>query len=173
MSVGNRIDLASARWLVLAAPLTESTFHLVNRDRLAECGGAYLINVGRGAVVQEAALPEALDARWIGGAALDVFETEPLPAGHPLMKLDNVGLTPHAAGITPEAVETLRVALTQLVRRLPFPLTKSDFLETRLDRDVDAVLCQLVRGAKRLRHRSRGGPTTGCSTRAPTSSPTS
>jgi len=92
-----------ARWLVLAAPLTEATYRLVNRDRLAHCGGAYLINVGRGAVIDEAALPEALDAGWIGGAALDVFETEPLPATSPLWDHPGVTLSPHCSGVTTTA----------------------------------------------------------------------
>ena len=60
-----------------------------------------LVNVGRGAVVQEQPLVEALRARAIRGAALDVFETEPLPAGHPFYKLDNVLLSPHSADQVP------------------------------------------------------------------------
>jgi phosphoglycerate dehydrogenase-like enzyme len=66
---------------------------------------AILINTARGPIVDEPALVEALAARRIAGAGLDVFETEPLPAGHPLTKLDNVVLTPHSAGVTPETLE--------------------------------------------------------------------
>lgn len=66
---------------------------------------AMLINTARGAIVDEAALIEALSTRRIAGAGLDVFETEPLPADHPLLKLENVVLTPHSAGVTPEALE--------------------------------------------------------------------
>jgi phosphoglycerate dehydrogenase-like enzyme len=58
---------------------------------------AVLVNVGRGAVVDEAALVDALRARRIRGAALDVFEQEPLPAGHPFYALDSVLLSPHCA----------------------------------------------------------------------------
>ena len=61
---------------------------------------AVLINVGRGPVVEEAALVEALAGRRIRGAALDVFEVEPLPAGHPFYSLDNVLLSPHGADHT-------------------------------------------------------------------------
>jgi phosphoglycerate dehydrogenase-like enzyme len=60
--------------------------------------GAWLLNIGRGAVVDDAALVEALRARRIAGAILDVFPTEPLPAGHPLWSLDNAVVTPHIAG---------------------------------------------------------------------------
>jgi D-2-hydroxyacid dehydrogenase (NADP+) len=89
-----------ARWLVLACPLTEETFHFLDRTRLAECGGAYLINVGRGPLVEEAALPEALDRGWLAGAALDVFETEPLPGSSPLWERPEVAISPHVSGLT-------------------------------------------------------------------------
>jgi len=64
-----------------------------------------LINTARGAIVDEPALVDALATRRIAAAGLDVFETEPLPQGHPLTRLDNVVLTPHSAGVTPEALE--------------------------------------------------------------------
>lgn len=92
--------VAGARWLVLACPLTEESFHLLNRERLAACGGAYLINVGRGALVEEDALPEALDKRWLSGAALDVFEREPLPQDSPLWGREDVTISPHISGLT-------------------------------------------------------------------------
>ena len=66
---------------------------------------AILINTARGPIVEEAALLQALTEGRIAGAGLDVFDTEPLPAGHPLTELSNVVMTPHAAGITPEALE--------------------------------------------------------------------
>jgi D-3-phosphoglycerate dehydrogenase len=66
---------------------------------------AILINTARGAIVGEPMLIEALEARRIAGAGLDVFATEPLPASHPLTRLGNVVLSPHCAGITPEALE--------------------------------------------------------------------
>jgi D-3-phosphoglycerate dehydrogenase len=66
---------------------------------------AILINTARGAIVDEAALIDALAARRIAGAGLDVFSAEPLPPGHPLANLPNVVITPHCAGITPEALE--------------------------------------------------------------------
>lgn len=66
---------------------------------------AILINTARGAIVDESALCEALASSRIAGAGLDVFEAEPLPNGHPLTRVENVVLTPHSAGVTPEALE--------------------------------------------------------------------
>ena len=63
------------------------------------------MNTARGSLVDEAALIECLRDKKIAGAGLDVFETEPLPAGHPLTMLPNVLLTPHAAGMTPEVIQ--------------------------------------------------------------------
>ena len=90
--------VAGAQWLVLACPLTEETFHLLNRDRLSACGGAYLVNVGRGMLVEEEALPEALDQKWLSGAALDVFEREPLPEESPLWRREDVTISPTSRG---------------------------------------------------------------------------
>ena len=84
----------------LHVPLTEATRHLIDARALARMKpDALLINTARGAVVDEAALIRALRERRIGGACLDVFETEPLPPEHPLRDLDNVILTPHTAGL--------------------------------------------------------------------------
>jgi phosphoglycerate dehydrogenase-like enzyme len=77
--------------------------------------GAILINTARGPIVDEAALIETLRSGRIAGAGLDVFETEPLAAGHSLAALDNVVMTPHAAGVTVEALEAgLRMALDNI-----------------------------------------------------------
>ena len=70
--------------------------------------GAFLINVSRGGVVDTVALVEALRNRQVAGAALDVFEQEPLPPDHPLIKMDNVLLTPHIASYSMEAAMQLR-----------------------------------------------------------------
>lgn len=93
--------LKQSDYVVLAAPLVAATTGLINADRLAAMKpDAYLINVGRGAQVDEAALVEALRTRRIAGAALDVFEREPLPPESPLWGLDNLLITPHTAGLT-------------------------------------------------------------------------
>jgi len=95
--------LAESDYVVLAAPLTAETRGIVGAAELrAMKAEAVLINVGRGPLVDEAALVEALRERRIGGAALDVFNEEPLPAGHPFYALNNLLLSPHAADHTPD-----------------------------------------------------------------------
>lgn len=91
--------VAEARFVALACPLNEATHHLFDAAAFeAMRGNAYLLNVARGAVVDEEALVEALDAGEIAGAGLDVFETEPLPEDSPLWDMDEVIVTPHRAG---------------------------------------------------------------------------
>ncbi|HEY3620518.1 MAG TPA: D-2-hydroxyacid dehydrogenase [Candidatus Sulfotelmatobacter sp.] len=93
--------LRQSDYVVLAAPLIAATQGLINADRLAVMKPeACLINVGRGAQVDEAALITALSTRRIAGAALDVFEREPLPPESPLWNVDNLLITPHTAGLT-------------------------------------------------------------------------
>lgn len=107
-------------YIALACPLTPETRGLVGAELLARMKPtAWLLNVARGPVVQEAPLVEALRDRRIGGAALDVFWEQPLPADHPLRTLDNVLLSPHGAGITQEAATvTSRIAAEEVVRIL-------------------------------------------------------
>ena len=93
--------LGQSDFVVIAVPLLSATEGLINRERLAVMKpDAFLINVGRGAQVDELALAEALRRRSIAGAALDVFEHEPLPQDSPLWDLDNLLITPHTAGLT-------------------------------------------------------------------------
>ncbi|MVA97397.1 dehydrogenase [Nitratireductor sp. CAU 1489] len=97
--------VAESDIVVLCCPLTDETRGLIDARRLARMKRqAILINVARGPVIDEAALVAALQKERIGGAALDVFDTQPLPADHPLLALDNVVLTPHMAGITEESM---------------------------------------------------------------------
>jgi D-3-phosphoglycerate dehydrogenase / 2-oxoglutarate reductase len=99
-----RVDILS-----LHCPLTETTRGLIGRRELARMKpGALLVNTARGAVVDEAALVDALRSGHLGGAGLDTFEIEPIAADNPLLALDNVILTPHVAGVTRNAA--LRVA---------------------------------------------------------------
>ncbi len=91
--------LGDADFVVVTVPLTPATRGLLGAAQLAAMKpGAWLINLARGAVVDEAALLRALEARAIGGAVLDVFSEEPLPPGHPFWGLDNVVVTPHISG---------------------------------------------------------------------------
>jgi D-2-hydroxyacid dehydrogenase (NADP+) len=91
--------LPAAQWLVLACPLSDETRRLVDAAALAALPtGAMLVNVARGEVVDQAALIDALRRGHLGGAYLDVFETEPLAPESPLWTLPNVVVTPHSAG---------------------------------------------------------------------------
>lgn len=95
--------LREADYVCLCCPLTAETRHLLGAVEIALMKpSAFLINVSRGAVVDEPALVTALSSGQIAGAALDVFEQEPLPVGHPLLSLENVLLAPHAIGYTNE-----------------------------------------------------------------------
>jgi phosphoglycerate dehydrogenase-like enzyme len=91
--------LARADVIAIAAPLTPETEHLIGARELAQVKrGALLVNVGRAKIVQTDALIDALHSGQLGGAALDVFPQEPLPAEHPLWQCPNVILTPHTSG---------------------------------------------------------------------------
>jgi phosphoglycerate dehydrogenase-like enzyme len=93
--------IALSDYIVVTAPLTEETRHMISDAEFAVMKPtAVVINVGRGPVIDESALLRALAAKRIKGAGLDVFEHEPLPAGHLLYKLDNVLLSPHCADHT-------------------------------------------------------------------------
>ncbi len=97
-----RLELiARADYVVLVLPATPETRGFLGAAEIAAMKPqAVFINIGRGSTVDEGALVRALEARQIRGAALDVFETEPLPAGHPFWRLDNVLLSPHTADRT-------------------------------------------------------------------------
>jgi phosphoglycerate dehydrogenase-like enzyme len=93
--------LPQSDFVVMAAPLVSATHGLLNAERIALMKpDSFLINVGRGPQVDEGALASALRRRRIAGAALDVFEQEPLPPDSPLWNLDNLLITPHTAGLT-------------------------------------------------------------------------
>jgi D-3-phosphoglycerate dehydrogenase / 2-oxoglutarate reductase len=111
--------LAESDVLSLHLLLTDETRGFLNAERLAQLRpGAILVNTARGALVDEAALIAALRAGRIGHAGLDVFETEPLPAGHPLTALPNVTLSAHSGFRTPEASETLLRRALDIARTL-------------------------------------------------------
>ncbi|MGQ0655255.1 MAG: hydroxyacid dehydrogenase [Betaproteobacteria bacterium] len=111
--------LAESDFVLVTCPLTPETHHLFNRQRIGLMKKtAWLINVGRGAVVQEEALVEALREKRIAGAMLDVYEHYRLEPGHPLFALDNVVLTPHLAGMTVESRARMGVAAAEEVIRM-------------------------------------------------------
>lgn len=101
----------------LHVPLTDSTAGMIGERELAMMKpGAFLVNAARGGVVDEAALHGALVEGKLAGAALDVFEQEPLPADHPLRKLDNVVLTPHLGAATEEAQQNVALEIAEAIR---------------------------------------------------------
>jgi D-3-phosphoglycerate dehydrogenase len=101
--------LRESDFLSLHCPLTKDTHHLMDRQAFSKMKpGAFLMNLSRGGVVDTAALVEALESGKIAGAALDVFEQEPLPPDHPLLKMANVLVTPHLASYSLEAAMQLR-----------------------------------------------------------------
>lgn len=115
-----RAVVADSGAVVLALPLTDETRGIVSREVIASMGNdAYLVNVGRGALVDQEALTEAILAGRIGGAALDVFAVEPLPADDPLWSAPNLIITPHNSG---SSTTTTRRAnelfLSHLARRV-------------------------------------------------------
>ena len=91
--------LPDTKILVMALPGTADTVHILNRARIALLPrDAYVVNVGRGSAIEQEPLMEALNQGLISGAALDVMDPEPLPAGHPLWTTKNLILTPHVSG---------------------------------------------------------------------------
>ena len=132
ITLGQLDDVLRAADVVsVHAPLTEQTAGLIDARRLALLKpSAVLLNVARGGLVDEAALIEALKAKRLAGAALDVFSAEPLPADHPLRSLDNVILTPHLGASTAEAQRNVAVEIAEGVR--------AALLEGDLSRAVNA-----------------------------------
>jgi phosphoglycerate dehydrogenase-like enzyme len=107
-----------ADYLIVIAPYTPDNHHLVSRSVIeALPPTAVLINIARGAVVDETALIDALTARRLAGAGLDVFMQEPLPANHVLWTLPNVLLTPHIGGVSANLVEQLTPLLAENLAR--------------------------------------------------------
>jgi D-3-phosphoglycerate dehydrogenase len=109
----------------LHVPLTETTAGMINEAALAKMKpGALLVNAARGGVVDEDAVYRFLQEGRLGGAAFDVYEEEPLPADHPLRKLNNVVLTPHLGASTEEAQRNVALEIAEAVRAA---LTEGDY----------------------------------------------
>jgi phosphoglycerate dehydrogenase-like enzyme len=123
--------LAASDFVVIAAPHTPQTAKMFRRAQFQEMKKtAYLINIGRGVIVDLSDLTAALLAREIAGAGLDVFETEPLPAEHPLWEMDNVIITPHVAGYSPRIPERHLAVLLDNIGRF----TRDEPLQNVVDK---------------------------------------
>ena len=110
--------LARSDVLVLTAPLTGATHRLIGRAEVAAMKrGAWLVNIGRGRLVDDEALVEALKSGHLGGAALDVFTHEPLEPGSPYWDLPNVIVTPHTSGTIPDYWTPLVELFSENLRR--------------------------------------------------------
>jgi len=117
--VGIEALLAQSQVISLHLLLNDETRGFLSRERIAAMKpGVLFVNTARAAIVDEAAMMEALKSGHIRHAGLDVFNTEPLPAGHPLTKLPNVTLSAHSAFRTPEASENLMGAAWEHCRRI-------------------------------------------------------
>lgn len=98
--------LSQSDYVVITLPLTKETTHMFGEKQFRQMkNSAFLINIGRGQIIDEVALIQALKDKEIAGAGLDVFEVEPLPEDNPLWELDNVIITPHTAGATEHYTE--------------------------------------------------------------------
>lgn len=124
--------LSESDFVVLSTPLTPRTFRLMSRDRIASMrSDAVLINVSRGQVVDEESLIEALQSKKIRGAALDVFEAEPLPPASPLWTLDHVLISPHSADHTADAHHRAMTFFIENLRRYQ----RGESLENVVDKE--------------------------------------
>jgi phosphoglycerate dehydrogenase-like enzyme len=110
--------VGEADYLAIAAPLTSATRGAISREVISRMKPtAWIMNIARGAIVDEPAMVEALQAKRIAGAALDVFTTEPLPKESPLWTLENVIITPHHSGSSPRAGERTLALFAENLRR--------------------------------------------------------
>lgn len=119
--------LKESDFISIHVPLNKDTHHLIGEEEISMMKStAYIINTSRGSIIDENALVEALVKNKIAGAALDVVEVEPIERDNPLLKLDNVILTPHVAWYSEEAMIELRVkAVHEIIRVLNGELPKS------------------------------------------------
>ncbi|MFL5110670.1 MAG: NAD(P)-dependent oxidoreductase, partial [Microvirga sp.] len=123
--------------LSVSCPLSPQTHHIFNAERIALMKPtAYLINTARGPIVDQRALHDVLASGRIAGAGLDVFEVEPAPADEPILKLDNVIVTPHALCFTDECfagngAADVRAVLSVMRGETPVNLVNPEVVETQ------------------------------------------
>ena len=126
-------ELAEADFVVITLPHTDETHHLFNKEKFAKMkSSAVLINIGRGGIVHESELIEALRNHVIAGAGLDVTETEPLPANSPLWDMENVMITPHHSGLSHKYMDR---AIDLLAKNMSAYLA-GDTLPTEVDKKL-------------------------------------
>ena len=127
--------LAESDFVSISVPLNEDTRHLVGEEELRKMKpSAYLINTSRGPVVDEAALIQALQEGWVQGAGIDVFEQEPVDPDNPILRMDNVVVSPHSLGHTDEYFklawsDKLHQAAQILLGKIPDSLVNKEVLE--------------------------------------------
>ncbi len=125
--------LREADVISIHTPLTPETYHMIGEEQLKKMKKtAYLVNTSRGKVIDTEALVKALREKWIAGAALDVFEEEPISPDHPLTKLDNVVLTPHIGSATWET----RTRMADIVAENLIAFAKGEVPPTLVNKDV-------------------------------------
>ncbi len=111
--------LKESDFISVHVPLNKETWHLIGEEEFRQIKPtAYFINTARGSIVDEAALIKALKEKWIAGAGLDVFEKEPIDPDNPLLKMENVIVTPHSASYSVTSFERLRRSVGQEVARV-------------------------------------------------------
>lgn len=136
---------SEADFIVLACPLNEQTRGLVTRALLSTMKRtACLVNVARGAVVDQEALVELLVAGDIAGAALDVFTHQPLPADSPLYGLENVLLSPHMAGITDDSLQAVGFSVAKQVKQLLHGELPEHLVNRQISADIEQRLLNLA-----------------------------
>ncbi|WP_223636659.1 hydroxyacid dehydrogenase [Planococcus sp. 4-30] len=125
-------------FISLHLPYNKALHHFIDQEKLGLMKpSAFLINAARGGLVDEAALAEVLRDNWIAGAALDVFEQEPVPADHPLLKLDNLIATPHIAALTQEAMTTMSLDCAKEIVRIKNQMEPFVWLNEKQMKKVD------------------------------------
>ncbi|MBW1709542.1 MAG: D-2-hydroxyacid dehydrogenase [Deltaproteobacteria bacterium] len=125
--------LEESDWVVITAALTAETMGMIGEEQFkAMKESAFIINIGRGPIIQEKAMIKALQKGWIAGAGLDVFEQEPLPEDSPLWDMKNVVITPHYAGATPHYVDRLIEIFTENLKRYQAGLPLINVVDKKL-----------------------------------------
>ncbi len=144
--------VAEADYITVHTPLNDETRGIINAENMKKMKpGVRIINCARGGIVEEAALVEALKSGQVAGAALDVFEKEPLPEDHPLRQLPNVVITPHIAASTAEAQEMVAIQVAdQIVDFLKFGTIRNAANAPSVERELLEAMRPYLNLAEKL-----------------------